>query len=53
MRIGTCNVRGLDRLGSPTAVARELAKYTLDLVDVYEVRWDKGDTVRGGDYIYL
>jgi hypothetical protein len=27
-------------------VARELARYKLDLVGVKEVRWDKGGTVR-------
>jgi hypothetical protein len=31
-------------------VARELARYILDLVGVQEVRWDKGGTVRTGDY---
>jgi hypothetical protein len=31
-------------------VARELARYKLDLVCVQEVRWDKGGTVRAGDY---
>jgi hypothetical protein len=31
-------------------VARELARYKLDLVGVHEVRWDKGGTVRAGDY---
>jgi len=31
-------------------VARELTKGKLDLVGVQEVRWDKGDTVRAGDY---
>jgi hypothetical protein len=32
------------------AVAKELARYKLDLVGVQEVRWDKGGTVRAGDY---
>ena len=32
------------------AVTRELAGYKLDLVGVQEVRWDKGGTVRAGDY---
>ena len=31
-------------------MARELARYKLDLIGVQEVRWDKGDTVRAGDY---
>jgi exonuclease III len=34
-------------------VARELARYKLDLVDVQEVRWDKGGTVRAGDYTFF
>lgn len=32
-------------------VAMDLAKYKLDSVDVQEVRWDKENTVRTGDYI--
>jgi hypothetical protein len=40
--LGTWNVRSLYRAGSPTAAARELARYKLDLVGVQEVRWDKG-----------
>jgi hypothetical protein len=31
-------------------VARELARYKIDLVGVQVVRWDKGGTVRAGDY---
>jgi exonuclease III len=50
MRFGTWNVRSLYRIGSLMAAARELAKYKLDLVDVQEVRWDKGGTVIAGDY---
>jgi hypothetical protein len=46
MRFGTWNVRSL-------YVARELARYKLDLVGVQEVRWDKGGTVRAGDYIFF
>jgi hypothetical protein len=34
-------------------VVRELAKYTLDLLGVQEVRWDKGGTVRAEDYIFF
>jgi hypothetical protein len=34
-------------------VARELAGYKLDLVGVQEVRWDKGGTVRAGDYTFF
>ena len=39
--------------GSLTAAARELAKYKLDLVGVQELRWDKGGTVRAGDYSFF
>ena len=46
--LGTWNVRSLYRAGSLTAVARELARYKLDLVGVQEVRWDKGGTVTQG-----
>jgi hypothetical protein len=34
-------------------VARELVRYKLDLVGVQEVRWDKGGTVRVGDYTFF
>jgi len=51
--LGTWNVRSLYRAGSLTAVTRELARYKLDLVGLQEVRWDKGDTVRAGDYNYF
>jgi hypothetical protein len=41
MRFGTWNVRSLYREGSITAVARELARYKLDLVGVQGGRWDE------------
>jgi hypothetical protein len=47
------NVRGLYRAGSLKAVAKELARYKLDLVGVQEVRWDKGGTLRAGDYNFF
>jgi hypothetical protein len=34
-------------------VARELAKYKLDLVGVQKVRWDKEGTVRAGEYTFF
>jgi hypothetical protein len=34
-------------------VARELVRYKLDLVGVQDVRWDKGGTVRAGDYNFF
>jgi len=41
------------RAGSLTAAARELARCKLDLVSVEEVSWDKGGTVRAGDYNFF
>ena len=35
------------------AVAKELARYKLDLVGVQEVRWDKEGTVRAGEYKFF
>jgi hypothetical protein len=37
---------------SVATVARELARYDLDLVGVQEVRWEKWDTVRAGGYMF-
>jgi hypothetical protein len=34
-------------------VARELARYKLDLVGVQEVMWEKAGTVRTGDYTFF
>jgi hypothetical protein len=53
MRFGTWNVKSLYRSGSIMRVARELARYKLGLVGVEEVRWDKGGTVRAGDYTFV
>ena len=52
MKLGTWNVRSLYRAGSCKAAARELGRYKLD-VGVQEVRWDKGGTVREGDYDFF
>jgi len=40
-------------LGSFTAAARELVRYKIALVGVQEVRWDKGVTIRPGDYNFF
>ena len=53
IRFGTWNVRNLYRVGSLAAATRKLARYKLDLVGVQEVRWDKGGTVRAGDYNFF
>jgi exonuclease III len=50
MKFRTWNVRSLYRAGSLTAAARELARHQLDLMGVQEDRWDKGGTVKAGDY---
>jgi len=34
-------------------LARELARYKMDLVGIQEVSWDKGDTVRAGNYNFF
>jgi hypothetical protein len=34
-------------------VIREFARFKLDLVDVQEIRWDKGNTAGEGDYTFL
>jgi hypothetical protein len=52
-KIGTWNVRSLHRSGSLKTTARELARYKLDLVGAQDVTWDKGATVRVGDYIFF
>ena len=43
MRFGTWNVRSLYRSGSLITVAKELARYELDLLRIEEVRWDEGE----------
>jgi len=53
MILGTWNVRSLCKAVSLKAVARELGRYKLDVVGVQEVRWDKGCTVREGDYDFF
>ena len=53
MKISTWNVRSLYRAGSLKAAARELGRNKLDVVGVQEVRWDKGGTVREGDYDFF
>ena len=53
MKIGTWNVSSVYRLGSLTVAARELARYKLDLVVVQEGRWDKGSTIRAGNYNFF
>jgi exonuclease III len=53
MRFSTWNVRSLYRAGSLTAAATELVRHKIDIVVVYEVRWDKGGIERAGDLIFF
>jgi exonuclease III len=53
MSFGTWNAKSMYTTGSLMTVARELAKYKLDLVGVQEVRWDKEGTVRAGEYTFF
>jgi hypothetical protein len=48
-RCGTWNTRIPCRLGSLKTVARELARYKLDLVGVQEVSWNSGGKERTED----
>jgi exonuclease III len=53
MRFGTWNVKNLYRTGSLKTLARELAKYKLDLLGVQEVRSDKDGSWPADSYIIL
>jgi len=56
MRFSAWTVWSLYSSGSLTTSARELqitGRYKLHLIGVKEVRWDKGGTVRAGDYIFF
>jgi exonuclease III len=52
-RCGTWNVRSLYLAGSLTTVARQLAKYKLDVMRVQEVRWDRGGTEQADNYLFF
>jgi hypothetical protein len=53
MRFELENVRSLYSVGSLMTVSRELARYTLDLVGVQEVRWEGGGTEPAGEYTFF
>jgi hypothetical protein len=53
MKFGTWNDRSLNTAGSLMTVSRELARYTLDLLGVQEVRWEGGDTEPAGKYTFF
>jgi hypothetical protein len=50
MKFGTWNVRSLYKAGSLMTISKEISKYTLDSVDVQEVRWDGGRTEPAAEY---
>ena len=50
MRFGAWDVRNLNVAAALPTAAREIWRYKLDLVGVQEVGWDRGGTVRAGDY---
>jgi hypothetical protein len=53
MIFDTRNVRSLYRAGSLMTVVKDIAKCKLDLVEVQEVRCDKGGIKPAGEYIYF
>jgi exonuclease III len=53
MRFGSWNVRSFYKAGSLRTVVEEISKYELDLVEVQEVRWDRGGTKPAGEYTFL
>jgi uncharacterized protein (DUF2164 family) len=53
MSFGAWNLRSMYRSGSVMTLARELAKYKLDLLVVQKVRCDKEGTARAGEYTFF
>jgi hypothetical protein len=53
MRFRTWNVISLYRIGSLMTVAKQLSKYMLYLVTLWEVRWDRGGTGPACEYTFL
>jgi hypothetical protein len=49
MGFGRLNARSLQRADLLMTVAKERSKYKLDLVEIQEVRWDKGGTESAGE----
>jgi exonuclease III len=50
VRFGLWNVRSPYRASLLKTIARELAKYNLDVVAVQEVRWNKGGSQTPNNY---
>jgi hypothetical protein len=53
MRFGVWYVRNMYRAKLLSTVARELTTHKLDLLDIQEVKYDKGSTVRARDFIFF
>jgi hypothetical protein len=53
IRFDTWNVRCMYMAGSLRAVAEEISKYKLDLVGVWEVRWNGSGNEQAGEYVFL
>jgi hypothetical protein len=53
IRFGTRNLRNLFRAGSLERLASELAKCSLDLVEIQVVRWFNVDSQPADNYIFL
>jgi exonuclease III len=53
VRFGTWNVSSHYRVHSVKAVARQLARYNLDLVAVQEVRWAEGGSQPADDQTFF
>jgi hypothetical protein len=50
MRFRAWSVRSLYRAGSLMGVAKEIYKCKSDLLELQEVRWDRGGTEPAGEY---
>jgi hypothetical protein len=50
MGLGMCNVKSMYMADSLMTVVKDISKYKLDLVEVQEVRWDRGGTEPAGEY---
>jgi hypothetical protein len=53
MRFGTWKVKSLYRAGSLMTTAKDISKDKLDLVEVPEVRWDRGGTEPAGEFTFF
>jgi hypothetical protein len=52
MRFGKWNIRSLYRANSLITFAKEISKCKLDLVEVEQIRWERGGTKSESEYIF-